>query len=211
MDYQGEYTITSSGLSIKNRVTGEIVTERVEEIRDRLQLFQNGNPVTRLVFEEAGTELIEIKFDGETVYDRRLTVAIKSEEEKQETVVINESFFELENVVFDLSSGIIYVSDLGGHLALVDKYADEYALYVDGLKMGSTGAVLSPTDGKVTIEIRRNRMETVYRKQFTVKGEEEMPKETEPKSGTPIFVYIIIGAAGVLVVGGLLLLLLRRR
>ena len=211
LDYQGEYTITSSGLSIKNRVTGEIVAERVEEIRDRLQLFQNGNPVTRLVFEEAGTELIEIKFDGETVYDRRLTVAIKSEEEKQETVVINESFFELENVVFDLSSGIIYVSDLGGHLALVDKYADEYALYVDGLKMGSTGAVLSPTDGKVTIEIRRNRMETVYRKQFTVKGEEEMPKETEPKSGTPTFVYIIIGAAGVLVVGGLLLLLLRRR
>ncbi len=209
----GEYSQEGYVLRIKDRVTMELDRDSIEEISDRIELYQNDSFVNYFLFNKEGEEKIEIRFDGETVYSQNYTVEMKKEDEKpQEPITINENMFDKLDLTIDPTKAIIYVGADGGRLSLKEKYLDEFDLYVDGVKVGSSGIGLSVESQYVTLEIRHKVIGTAYRKQFALKRADEMPvQEPEENKGLPTYVYIIIAAAGVLVVGGLLLLLLRGR
>ena len=213
LDPSGMYLVKDNVVTITQRITIELDRASIEEISDRVELYQNGSFVNYFIFDEPGEEKIEIRFDGETVYSRNYIVEIsKEDKEPEEPLRINDNLLDKSNLTFDASKGIIYVGAGGGKLALNEKYLDEFDLYVDGVKVGSAGIDLSVASQYVTIEIRHKVIGTTYRKQFVLKGEDEIPaKEPEKSTGLPTYVYIIIAAAGALALGALLLLLLRGR
>ena len=199
---------------IKDKVVIELDRDSIAEISDKVQLYQNDIPVTNFLFNGPGEQKIEIRYDGETVYRRNYTIEVETEkEEPTEPVRINEKMFDVSSLLIDASRSVIYVGADGGRLALDQKYLDDYDLYVNGIKIGSSGINIDIGSQSVILEIRNKVIGTAYKKQFAVRSETEIPSDNPPKKvGLPDYViYIIIAVAGVLVVGGLLLLLLRGR
>ena len=208
----GECVMTSADtMQINGKVVMELDRSAISEISDKVELYQNDIPVTNFLFNAAGRQKIEIRFEGETVYVRNYTVEMKVEEEDpSESIQINEKMFDVKDLMIDMSGSVIYVGVDGGKLYLNSKYEDDYELYVDGIKAGPFGAEINIGSKYVTVEIKNKVIGTAFKKQFAVKSETEIPTENPPeKGGMPYYVYIIIAVAGVLVVGGLLLLLLR--
>ncbi len=210
-----EYFFTGADtIMIKDKVVIELDRDSIAEISDKVQLYQNDIPVTNFLFNGPGEQKIEIRYDGETVYRRNYTIEVETEkEEPTEPVRINEKMFDVSSLLIDASRSVIYVGADGGRLALDQKYLDDYDLYVNGIKIGSSGINIDIGSQSVILEIRNKVIGTAYKKQFAVRSETEIPSDNPPKKvGLPDYViYIIIAVAGVVVVGGLLLLLLRGR
>ena len=210
----GECVMTGAdAMQIDGRVVMELNRSAIAEISDKVELYQNDIPVTNFLFNSAGQQKIEIRFEGETIYSRTYTVELKAEEEdSHESVQINEKMFDVKDLMIDMSRSVIYVGVDGGKLYLDSKYEDDYELYVDGVKVGPFGVEINIGSQYVMVEIKNKVIGTAFKKQFAVKSETEIPTENPPeKGGMPNYIYIIIAVAGVLVVGGLLLLLLRGR
>lgn len=212
LSFRGEYTDMGEGVfRIKDKLVGELNREYIQEISDRVELYQNGDYVRNFVFKEEKTELIEIRFDNVTVFSRELEIEFYPQETEKKDVKIDESFFVMTDFDLDLESNTLYISEGGGVLSLSEEYEDTYALYVNGIQVGASGYSLSSEDKYITIEIRHKTFGTAYRKQFAVKDSSEKDSSGQKFKGLPTYVYVIIAVAGVLVLFGIVMLFLKRR
>ncbi len=211
LSFKGEYSYSGEDtMKIKDRVVIDLNRDYLEEISDRVELYQNGNYVQNFILNKEGEELLEIRFDENTVFSLELYVVLDNGDDKKEELVVNEEFFKLTDFQLDLESSVIYVPEGGGIIALSDQFSDDYRLFVNGMEIGYSGISVSPDAGTVVLEIKHKKIGTTYRKEFTVKSSTVLEEEKKSFGGLSKTVYIILIVVGVVVVGGILLLLLKR-
>ncbi|MGN1042521.1 MAG: MBG domain-containing protein [Christensenellales bacterium] len=150
-----------------------------------LKLYRNGSRVDYVVFDKTERVNVKVTLGDSVAYERDFDVTL---EKNTEPFVIDEK--ALVGVGATFSDKTIYVDKNGGRISLGEKYADEFVLYVNGLRYDEF--VINGNEGEILVTVRTAGIgNIVYSGIFTVAL---VPENVEIKKDYSLY-YIIGGSA----------------
>jgi hypothetical protein len=190
-------TYTNSGFQI----TGT-VTMYMTKVMDNLTLYKDGILVDNIVFTNTESTTIEIKSGDEVVYSVNYDIEY-IDTTNSTSIIVNSSYLDL---IYGLTitDDEIIVSSEGGRIALVEEYAENYDLYINGAKI-TTDYPINGTEGSIVVVIKKAGTSiVVFAEEYTVEISTEIVEEE--KSYT---IWVVVGSlfGGTAVIVGLYFLI----
>ena len=218
--WTGDYSMGKDGkVYISEPLTVRFDKTAYPEIADKLDFLRNGEIVSTgmATIAKDALEVLEVRYNGTTLFTVRLDVVFKAKEEGEEdTIVIDTTMLVCNGISFSKDGTKFYMEGDTATISMNEKYREDFDLIINGVTIeGEFSLQKKDAENLIVIIYDKKLKEALYSKTAVIAEKTpENPTDQEIKKEggfKTYYYYIIAGGAALLIVGAVLLILKMRK